>query len=128
MQQECGSLKIKPLDQTNQEIIIDIKRSKDEIKGLKKSFRSLKRSHIDMQKSNESLRKTNKKVKKSFELLQKDHKKVEESNELLKEDHKKMTKEMEKLKIFQQDTVPWNIRGKQSEEYIYIVILVRDFL
>lgn len=37
MKQECDHLKTKPLDQTNREIMIDIKRSNDEIKELKKS-------------------------------------------------------------------------------------------
>ncbi|CAC5377818.1 unnamed protein product [Mytilus coruscus] len=50
MTQECDQLKTKFLDQTNQEIILDIKRYNDEINDLKKSFKSLKRSHSDMRR------------------------------------------------------------------------------
>ncbi|CAG2215051.1 QPCT [Mytilus edulis] len=59
MKQECDYLKTRPLDQTNQEIMLDIKRSKDEIRDLKESFKSLKMSHTE--------------IKKSHELLQEDH-------------------------------------------------------
>lgn len=68
MKLECDHLKIKSLDQTNQELI---KQSNDEIKLLKESYK------------------------------------------LLQEDHRKVTKEMEILKSTLNDTVPWNIRGKQ---------------
>ncbi|CAC5404715.1 unnamed protein product [Mytilus coruscus] len=95
MKQECDHLKTKPLDQTNQEIMKDIKRSNDEIKGLQISLRNLKRSHIDMRKSHK--------------ILQENHNKVKKSHKMLQEDHAHMTKEMEKLKTSQQDTVPWNI-------------------
>ncbi|XP_063426087.1 uncharacterized protein LOC134709889 [Mytilus trossulus] len=126
MEQECGNIKTMPLDQTNQEIIMDIKRSNEEIKGLKKSFRGLKRSQLHMRRSNESQQETNKKVKlaytllqkeqkevkKSHELLQEDHKKIKESNEFIKEGHIKVTKDIEILKTYQEDTVPWNIRAR----------------
>ncbi|CAC5412677.1 unnamed protein product [Mytilus coruscus] len=113
MKQECDRLKTKPLDQTNQEIMIDIKRSNEEIKGLTKSLRNLKRSHIDMKKSHKMLQENHKKVQKSHEMLQENHKKVKKSHEMLQEDHAHMTKEMEIMKTSQQDTVPWNIRGNQ---------------
>ncbi|XP_052106905.1 uncharacterized protein LOC127739284 isoform X2 [Mytilus californianus] len=97
MKQECDQLKAKPLDQTNQEIMIDIKR-------LMKSVRNLKRSHIDMRKSHD--------------LLQENHKKVKKSHELLQDDHRKVTKEMEIMKTSQQDTVPWNTRARNEETLI----------
>ncbi|XP_071150273.1 uncharacterized protein [Mytilus edulis] len=46
---ECDQLKTKTLDQTNTEIMMDIKRSNDEIKGLKESLNSLKQSHEALQ-------------------------------------------------------------------------------
>lgn len=74
---ECDQLKTKTLDQTNTEIMMDIKRSNDEIKGLKESLNSLKQSH-----------------------------------EALQYNHAEMTKEIQRLKTCQEDTVPWNVRGK----------------
>lgn len=62
LKEECDQLRTKPLDQTNQEIMIDIKRSNDEIKELKGLFENLKLSHLELKKSNE-------KVKKSHTLL-----------------------------------------------------------
>lgn len=122
MKQECDHLKTKPLDQTNREIMIDVKRSTDEIKEMKKLLKSLKRSHIDISKSHDLLRKKHMKVKKSNDLLQINHKKMNKSHEILKDDHAHMTKEMEIMKISQQDTVPWNIRGKQLEGFLYILL------
>ncbi|CAG2217765.1 unnamed protein product [Mytilus edulis] len=94
MKQECDHLKTKPLDQTNQEIMMDIKHSNNEIRELKESFKSLIISH---------------------ELLQKHHAEVKKSHEILQDDHRKVTQEMETIKSSQKDTVPWNIRGKQFE-------------
>ncbi|CAG2190534.1 unnamed protein product [Mytilus edulis] len=85
MKQECNHLKTKPLDQTNQEIMMDIKHSNNEIRELKESFESLKLSHTEMIKSHETLQ----------------------------DDHRKVTNELEIMKTSQKDTVPWNIRGKQ---------------
>lgn len=86
MKQECDQLRTKVLDQTNKEIMIDIKRSNDEIKELKESLHSLNISH-----------------------------------EVLKADHAEMNEEVKMLKTSQDDTVPWNIRGKHLKmlEYIF---------
>ncbi|CAG2203167.1 unnamed protein product [Mytilus edulis] len=102
MKQECDHLKTKPLDQTNQEIIMDIKHSNNEIRELKESFKSLKLSHTKMMKSHE--------------LLQEHHEKVKKSHETLQEDHRKVTNEMKVMKTIQMDTVPLNIRGKQLKD------------
>ncbi|XP_063426833.1 uncharacterized protein LOC134710409 [Mytilus trossulus] len=84
MNQECEHLKTKPLDQTNQEIMLEIKCSNDEIRELKNSFESLKLSHTKMKKS----------------------------HELLQENHTNVTKELQKIKSSQTDTVPWNVRAQ----------------
>ncbi|XP_052103708.1 uncharacterized protein LOC127737213 [Mytilus californianus] len=97
MKEECEHLKTKQLDQSNQELIIDIKRSNDEIKGLKESIISLKRSHIDLKKSNELLLINHKKVKKSNDLLQEDHVVLKKSHEFLQEDHVDLKKSNEFL-------------------------------
>lgn len=46
--QECDNLKVKILDKSSREIILEIKRSNDEIQKLKKSMESLKRANEDM--------------------------------------------------------------------------------
>lgn len=53
MKQECVYMKTKPLDQTNHEIMMDIRHSNNEIRELKESIESLKRSHTEMIQSNE---------------------------------------------------------------------------
>ncbi|CAG2217418.1 unnamed protein product [Mytilus edulis] len=87
MKQECDYLNTKPLDQTNQEIMLDIKRSNDEIRELKESFKSLKMSHTEIKKS----------------------------HELLQEEHADVSRKLQKLETSQEDTVPWNLRGKHLE-------------
>lgn len=63
LKEECDQLRTKPLDQTNQEIMMDIKRSNDEIKELKESLENLQSSHNEMMKSHEE-------VKQSYVLLE----------------------------------------------------------
>ncbi|CAC5412666.1 unnamed protein product [Mytilus coruscus] len=101
MKQECDHLKTKPLDQTNQEIIMDIKHSNNEIRELKESFESLKMAHTKMIKSHE--------------MLQEDYTEIKKSHETLQDAHRNATDEMEKMKIFQKDTVPWNIRERIND-------------
>ncbi|CAC5415679.1 unnamed protein product [Mytilus coruscus] len=129
MKQECDHLKTKPLDQTNLEIMMNIKHSNNEIQELKESFESLKMSHTKMIKSHEMLQQENTEIKKSHETLQDDHTvikkshetlqddhtEIKKSHETLQDDHRKVTDEMENVKTSQKDTVPWNVNGKQFE-------------
>ncbi|XP_052103392.1 uncharacterized protein LOC127736838 isoform X3 [Mytilus californianus] len=48
MQQECDNLKVKTLDQTNEEIMLDIKYSNDEIMELKRAVEFLNKANEDM--------------------------------------------------------------------------------
>ncbi|XP_071135020.1 uncharacterized protein [Mytilus edulis] len=94
MKDECYNLKVKILDQTNQEIMMDIKRSKDEMSELKKSVKSLNNSM-------KSLKITKKAMKVEV-------KRLKTSNEVL-------TVEVKRLKKANTDTVPWNIRAQIKE-------------
>ncbi|CAC5391197.1 unnamed protein product [Mytilus coruscus] len=58
MKQECDNLKTKTLNQTNQEIILDIKRSYDEMMELKQSVESLKIANADLTVEVEKLKDT----------------------------------------------------------------------
>ncbi|VDH88929.1 Hypothetical predicted protein [Mytilus galloprovincialis] len=68
MKQECDILKTKPLDQSNKEIIMEIKHSNEAIEQLTKSFRSLKRSH-------EEDKRTVKRLKTSHKIVLSENKK-----------------------------------------------------
>ncbi|XP_071151089.1 uncharacterized protein [Mytilus edulis] len=48
MKEECDNLKVKTLDQTNEEIMLDIKCSNDEITELKKAIECLNKANEDM--------------------------------------------------------------------------------
>ncbi|XP_071160740.1 uncharacterized protein [Mytilus edulis] len=98
MKQECDHLKTKPLDQTNHEIMMDIKHSNNEIRELKVSFESLTQSHT--------------KIIQSHEILQEDYTQVKKSHQMLQIAHRQVTAEMEIMKTSQKDTVPWNIRER----------------
>ncbi|CAG2237154.1 unnamed protein product [Mytilus edulis] len=115
MKQECDHLKTKPLDQTIQELMKDIKHSNNEIQELKESFESLKSSHTKMSKSHELLQEHHAAVKQSHEMLhedyteikkshdtlQNDHRIVKKSHEILQDDHRKVTDELEMVKTSQ---------------------------
>ncbi|CAG2199677.1 unnamed protein product [Mytilus edulis] len=62
MKQECDLLKTKPLDQTNKEIIMEIKHSNEEIEQLKKSVQSLKRSQEEDRRTVKRLKTSHKNV------------------------------------------------------------------
>ncbi|XP_052065370.1 E3 ubiquitin-protein ligase DZIP3-like isoform X2 [Mytilus californianus] len=102
MEQECYQLKTKLLDQTNQEIIMDIKHSKDEIKEIKGSLEELKSSHLKIKKSHELLQENYEEGTKRYSLLQEDYEEMKNSYASLQK----------KLANSQQDTVPWNVRAQ----------------
>ncbi|VDI06745.1 Hypothetical predicted protein [Mytilus galloprovincialis] len=94
MKEECDNLKVKILDQTNQEIMMDIKRSKDEMLEMKKSVKSLNNSV--------------KSLKRTKKAMTVEVKRLKTTNE-------DMTVEVKKLKISHEDTVSWNIRAQINE-------------
>ncbi|XP_071166797.1 uncharacterized protein [Mytilus edulis] len=94
MKQECDTLKVKILDQTNQEIVMGIKRSKDEMLEMKKSVKSLNNSV--------------KSLKRTKKAMTVEVKRLKTTNE-------DMTVEVKKLKISHEDTVQWNIRTQINE-------------
>ncbi|XP_071178354.1 uncharacterized protein [Mytilus edulis] len=88
MNQECQELKVKILDQSNQEIMLEIKQSQEKIKELGQTVDILGTEHSEV---TENLRK----LQVSHITLQTEHTEV---TELLK------------------DPIPWNIRGQIKEE------------
>lgn len=102
MEQECYQLKTKCLDYCNQEIVMNIKHSEDEIKEIKESLEEFKSSHLKLQKSHDLLQENYKEGTKRFSLLQEYHEEIKNSYASLQQ----------KLAKSQQDTVPWNVRDK----------------
>ncbi|XP_076105867.1 uncharacterized protein LOC143074202 [Mytilus galloprovincialis] len=88
MNQECQELKVKILDQSNQEIMLEIKQSQEKIKELRQTVDILGTEHSEV---TENLRK----LQVSHITLQTEHTEV---TELLKY------------------PIPWNIRGQIKEE------------
>ncbi|XP_071178410.1 uncharacterized protein [Mytilus edulis] len=88
MNQECQELKVKILDQSNQEIMLEIKQSQEKIKELRQTVDILGTEHSEV---TDNLRK----LQVSHIALQTEHTEV---TELLK------------------DPIPWNIRGQIKEE------------
>lgn len=93
MKENCDQLRTKTLDQSNKEIMMDIKRSVEGNKQLKVSLESMKRSHEDMTMESKMLKKSN----------------------------TDMTIEIKKLKKSHEDTVPWNIRGKTKVTVVMLI-------
>ncbi|XP_071122326.1 uncharacterized protein [Mytilus edulis] len=107
MEQECYQLKTKCLDYSNQEIVMNIKHSEDEIKEIKESLEEFKSSHLKLQKSHELLQGNYEEGTKRFSLLQEDHEEIKNSYASLQQ----------KLAKSQQDTVPWNVRAQINKIY-----------
>lgn len=83
MYQECQELKVKILDQSYQEILLEIKQSMQEMKEMKQTMNSLGTEHLIV---TENLRE------------------LQDSQYILKAEHSKVT-------AILNDPVPWNIRG-----------------
>ncbi|CAG2204199.1 unnamed protein product [Mytilus edulis] len=86
MNQECQDLKVKILDQSNQEIMLEIKHSQEEMKELKQIMDILETEHTEV---TENL------------------KELQDSYSTLKTEHSKVIDVMAHLK----DQIPWNMRG-----------------
>lgn len=107
MKPRCDDLKTKTLDQTNAELMMEIKSSNNEIREMKESIENLKLSKDKITKKYELLEVELQDKMKMYTVIQK------QCEELQKQcEH--MTKDTEQLKTSQKDTVPWNIRGKMQ--------------
>lgn len=104
MNQECQDLKVKFLDQSNQEIIFEIKQSQEEINELRKTIDTLGTEHSIFTKNLRELQNSNR-------TLQAGHSTVSDTLKYMQDSQKtfqiKHSTEIEILK----DTIPWNIKG-----------------
>ena len=90
-------LKSRILDQSNQEIILEIKRSNDQISELKTVVDSLMSSYGGLQQD--------------YTSLQIAYTSLQQSQNSSQRNYSLMSSEVELLKASNQETVPWNIRG-----------------
>lgn len=78
MYQECQDLKRKILDQSNKEIILEIKQSLEEIKEVRTELRELQNSHSTLHTEYSNVTANLKELQESHSTLQTEHLKVTE--------------------------------------------------
>ncbi|XP_052073116.1 uncharacterized protein LOC127711189 [Mytilus californianus] len=95
LNQECQELKVKILDQSNQEIMLEIKQSQEEMKELR---RTMDIEHSTMNMMKESL------------------KDLQDSHITLQTEHSRATENLKEVTEILKDPIPWNMRGHIKEE------------
>ncbi|CAC5423968.1 unnamed protein product [Mytilus coruscus] len=144
MYQECQELKVKILDQSNQEIILEIQRSLDEMKELRQTINNLGMEHsnltksfIQLQTSHSTLQTEHFTVAENLIDLQTSHSNLQTSHSTLQTVHSTVTEKLidiqtststlqtshstlqtEHLKVMEslKDPVPWNIREQIDKQ------------
>ncbi|CAG2246025.1 unnamed protein product [Mytilus edulis] len=104
MNQECQELKVKILDQSNQEIMLEIKQSQEKIKELGQTVDILGTEHSEV---TENLRK----LQVSHSTLQTEHSEVTGNLRKLQVSHSTLQTEHTEVTELLKDPIPWNIRG-----------------
>ncbi|CAC5386689.1 unnamed protein product [Mytilus coruscus] len=95
LNQECQELKVKILDQSNQEIMLEIKQSQEEMKELR---RTIDIEHSTMNMMKESL------------------KDLQDSHITLQTEHSRATENLKEVTEMLKDPIPWNMRGHIKEK------------
>ncbi|XP_071145116.1 uncharacterized protein [Mytilus edulis] len=106
MNQECQELKVKILDQSNQEIMLEIKQSQEEMKELRRT----------MDIENSTIRENLRDLQDSHSTLQTEHSSTTKSLIDLKDSHRTLQMEHSKVTEILKDPIPWNIREQINEE------------
>ncbi|XP_071136253.1 uncharacterized protein [Mytilus edulis] len=106
MNQECLDLKVKILDKSNQEIMLEIKQSQEEMKELRQT----------MDIENSTMRENLTDLQDSYSTLHSEHSSTTKNLIDLKDSHKTLQIEHSKVKDILKDPVPWNIRGQINEK------------
>ncbi|XP_071181366.1 uncharacterized protein [Mytilus edulis] len=109
MDQECQELKVKILDQSNQEIMLEIKQSQEKIIELGHTVENFGMEHSEV---TENLRK----LQVSHSSLQTDHSEVTGNLRKLQVSHSTLQTEHTEVTELLKDPIPWNIRGQIKEE------------
>lgn len=115
MNHECKQLKAKILDQSNQEIFLEIKLALSELKEMRKTIDCLETDHTKVTENLTKLQNSNLILQTDYSKVKETLQNVKASNSILEAKHSKVLEEVDILK----DTVPWNIKG--------IFYLFRDY-
>ncbi|VDI39710.1 Hypothetical predicted protein [Mytilus galloprovincialis] len=127
MNQECKDLKVKILDQSNQEIMLEIKQAKEEMKELRRTMdienstlrenlRDLQDSHNTLQSEHSRDTENLRDLQDSHTSLQTEHSSTTKNLIDLKNSHRTLQNEHSKVTEMLKDPMPWNIRGLINEE------------
>ncbi|XP_063404188.1 uncharacterized protein LOC134687660 [Mytilus trossulus] len=125
--QECQELKVKILDQSNQEIMLEIKHSQEELKELRRTMdienstirenlRDLQDSHSSLQTEHSRATHNLRDLQDSHTSLQAEHSSTTKNLIDLKDFHSTLQIEHSKVTEILKDPVPWNIRELINEE------------
>ncbi|XP_063404193.1 uncharacterized protein LOC134687664 [Mytilus trossulus] len=120
--QECQELKVKILDQSNQEIMLEIKQSQEELKELRRTMdienSTIRENLRDLQDSHKHSSTTKNLIdlKDSHSTLQTEHSSTTRNLVDLKDSHSTLQIEHSKVTEILKDPVPWNIRELINEE------------
>ncbi|XP_076078903.1 uncharacterized protein LOC143048928 [Mytilus galloprovincialis] len=106
MNQECQDLKVTILDQSNQEIMLEIKQSQEEMKKLRLTM-DIKLSTIKKNLSD---------LEDSYSILQTEHSSAKQNLIDLENSHSDLQIEHAKVTEILKDPIPWNIREQINEE------------
>lgn len=118
MNQECQELRVKILDQSNKEIMLEIKLSIEEMKEMRQTMDCLGTEHLEvtenlrgLQDSHSSLKIEHSIVRNNLRELQTENLKVNENLKELQDSHSSLLSEHSEVTELLKDPIPRNIRG-----------------
>ncbi|XP_052085845.1 uncharacterized protein LOC127723320 [Mytilus californianus] len=120
MYQECQELKRKILDQSNQEIILEIKQSLEEMKQLKLTMDNLAMEHSRRTENLRELQSSHSTLQTSHRTLQTSHNTLQTSHSILQTSNSTLQTEYSNVMEILKDPIPWNIKElieKQIEDW-----------
>ncbi|XP_063404203.1 ankyrin-1-like [Mytilus trossulus] len=106
MNQECQELKVKILDKSNQEIMLEIKQSQEEMKELRRT----------MDIENSTMRENLTDLQDSYSTLHMEHSNTTKHLIDMKDSQRTLQIEHSKVTEILKDPIPWNIRGQITEK------------
>ncbi|CAG2241956.1 unnamed protein product [Mytilus edulis] len=123
--QQCQSLKVKILDQSNQEIMLEIKQSQEDVKELKQTvefwvadhsevtenLKKLQDSYSTLQTENSEVTRHLKKLQDSYSTLKTEHTAVTGNLKKLQDSYSTLQAEHSEVVELLKDPIPLNIRG-----------------
>ncbi|XP_063416330.1 uncharacterized protein LOC134697976 [Mytilus trossulus] len=113
---ECQDLKVKILDQSNQEIILEIQQSLEEMKELRQTMDNLGTNHSLVTENLRMLQDSHNTLQTSHSTLQTEHSKAMENMRELKDSQCTLQAEHSKVTENLKDPIPRNIRDQMEKQ------------